>query len=304
MAVGITTRNRPASLRRCVKSLSLISDVIDEIIVGDDASEVPAQEQLSGQVPPELAAVTKVVRPAEKAGYIVARNSIVGSASCQFVLLLDDDACLLDGQSIKRALELISNGGHVGAVAFAQANANGEPWPETMQPSTAQYACYVPSFIGFAHLLRRDVFLRLGGYRSAFYFYGEEKEYCLRLLNAGFQVVYLPDARVAHLPDAAGRSSRTYLRYVVRNDCLGAVYNDPWWRLLWMVPARLMLYFRMRRGWQVEDPGGFLWVVREFAGQLPSAWRQRQPVRRTTLKHWRELRRSAPAYDPSGVGVG
>ena len=44
---------------------------------------------------------------------------------------------------------------------------------------------YVASFIGFAHLLRRDVFLRLGGYRESFVFYGEEKDYCVRALAGG-----------------------------------------------------------------------------------------------------------------------
>jgi hypothetical protein len=42
----------------------------------------------------------------------------------------------------------------------------------------------VASFIGFAHLVRRDVFLALGGYREDFVYLGEEKEFCLRLLDA------------------------------------------------------------------------------------------------------------------------
>ena len=82
------------------------------------------------------------------------------------------------------------------------------------------------------------MFLALGGYRESFVFYGEEKEYCLRLLDRGYRVVYLPDALVVHAQDAGGRTPQRYLRYVTRNDCLNALYNEPLWRAAWLVPAR------------------------------------------------------------------
>jgi len=221
-------------------------------------------------------------------------------ASSDVVLLLDDDACLLDGSAVARAVRLIRRDPTVAAVAFAQANADGAPWPETMQPARAPYPCVVPAYIGFAHLVRRDVFLRLRGYRRTFFYHGEEKEYCLRLLDAGYRVVYLPDARVAHLPDPSGRSARDYIRYVIRNDCLTALYNDPWWRLVWTLPGRLVLYFRMRHGLRVTDPGGFVWVIRELVRLLPSVVPDRRPLDARTFRRWRELR-AAPPYEAPGV---
>jgi GT2 family glycosyltransferase len=166
-----------------------------------------------------------------------------------------------------------------------------------MQPSPGDDPCVVPSFIGFAHLLRRDLFLRLGGYREAFVFYGEEKEFCLRLIDAGHATVYLPDALVSHLPDAATRSRTRYLRFVSRNDCLNALYNDPFARMLWMVPARFALYFRMRRGWKIDDPGGAWWIAREIVRLLPRVWRERRPVSRATLDRWRSLRAHPEPYE-------
>ena len=59
-----------------------------------------------------------------------------------------------------------------------------------------------------------------------------------------------------HEPDQAGRSQQRYLRYVTRNDCLNALYNEPLSRLAWLLPARFALYFRMRRAWNVDDPVG------------------------------------------------
>ena len=63
----------------------------------------------------------------------------------------------------------------------------------------------------------------------------------------------------------SGRSQHAYLRFVVRNDCLNALYNDPLPRVLWMLPVRYVLYFRMRRGWRIRDPWGWIWIAREVA---------------------------------------
>lgn len=293
LSVGITTRNRPASLQRCVASLAHIEHLAPEILVFDDASEVPAVETLGPG--PRL----RVIRDDRGPGNIVGRNALVAAASGDVVLLLDDDAALLDGGSIEQAIEILVHDPQLAAVAFAQANEDGNPWPETMQPARGQSPRYVAAFIGFAHLLNRRVFLELGGYRERLVFYGEEKEYCLRLLDRGYRVVYLPDALVVHAQDAAGRTSQRYLRYVTRNDCLNALYNEPVWRLLWLLPGRIALYFKMRSQWRVNDPGGLRWILSELVTNGGAALRLRQPVSRRTLAAWRNLRDGSVPYPPS-----
>src|SRR5262249_43827876 len=157
---------------------------------------------------------------------------------------------------------------------------DGGPWEARMQPAAVHYACLVPSFIGFAHLLRRRIFLELGGYDEAFHFYGEEKSYCLRLIGAGFDVVYLPHARVVHAPHSAGRSTSKYVRYVIRNDCLGAMRNEPLPLAAVSVPFRLGRYLTMRRA--VDDRGGLRWIVGDLVSRLPDVRRTRRPVRWST----------------------
>jgi len=293
LTVGITTRNRPASLQRCVDSLRHLDELAPEILVFDDASEIPAADALTAG--PRV----RIIRDERGPGCIVGRNALVRAASAKLVLLLDDDAALLDGASVERAIAIADRDAQVAAVAFAQANADGTAWPETMQPGRGQSPRYVPTFIGFAHLINRDVFLSLGGYRESFVFYGEEKEYCLRLLEHGYRVVYLPDALVIHAQDAAGRSQQRYLRQVTRNDCLNALYNEPLWRAVWIVPARLGLYFRMRSRWGIEDPGGLSWILSELAANAGTALRSRKPVSGNTRMLWRRLRDDNPPYSPS-----
>ena len=295
ITVGIATRNRRASLLRCLASLALINDLIEEVLVVDDTSDVPLGD-LTPYAPPNLAGKMHVIAQPGRQGPIVARNATVRLARTECVLLMDDDAYVIDAGAIRRGVELLMAHRDVGAVAFAQAEADGTAWPAAMQPSLATRTCCVPAYIGFAHLLRRSVFLELGGYLEPLHFYGEEKDYCLRLLNAGFTVVYVPEARVAHVPDQSGRSPARYLRYVIRNDCLSALYNEPLPLPLATVPLRLLRYAAMRRHGGVQDEGGLRWILGELAAAFPSACRDRRPVAWRTFMRWRRLRASTPPF--------
>jgi GT2 family glycosyltransferase len=295
ITVGIATRNRRQSLVRCLTSLALIDAIVDEIVVVDDTSDVPLGD-LSAEVPAEVAGKLRVIVQPDRQGPIVGRNTTVRVARNEYVLLLDDDAFVIDAEAIRRGVDILHRHPAVGALAFAQAEASGAAWPAAMQPALVTRVCYVPAYIGFAHLLRRSVFLELGGYLEPLHFYGEEKDYCLRLLDAGYGVVYVPDARVAHVPDQSGRSPSRYLRYVIRNDCLSALYNEPLPLPLATVPIRLARYLSMRRHGGVSDPGGLGWIVRELLQALPAAFRDRRPVTWRTFLRWRKLQMSPPPF--------
>lgn len=297
LSVGITTRNRPKSLRRCVASLDRLADLLTDILVVDDSSDIPLEPVLD-DLPTRLRTKLTLIRQPAREGYIVARNTIVARAHSEVVLLMDDDAFLLDDGGVRRALDLMAGHSKIGALACALAHEDGSPWPSAMQPSPAGYVSYVPAYIGFAHLVRRRLFLDLGGYRELFHFYGEEKDYCLRVINAGYHVIYDPQALVAHVVDPSGRSEIRYVRYVIRNDCLSALYNEPLPLPLLTVPLRLCRYGKMRRHRGVRDPGGLRWIVAEVYRALPRVISERRPVRWASLRRWRRLRRVWPAFRP------
>ncbi|HKO97116.1 MAG TPA: glycosyltransferase [Pyrinomonadaceae bacterium] len=296
ITVGISTRDRFESLVRCVESIRLISDLVEEVIVVDDCSNVPVEPELRQRLGQNFPVRLRVVRHDVNYGPIVARNTLAQIASQEFLLSLDDDAVLLERQGILTGLKLLSSDKSIGAIAFAQANESGEPWPKLAQPGPVDYRCYVSAYIGFAVLIRRDTFLSLGGYRSLFYYYGEEKEYCLRMLEAGVRVVYLPEALVAHIPDPSGRSAQKYLRYVIRNDCLGAIYNHPFPLVLGYVASRFYAYFSMKRNMKLEDPGGFAWIVKELFSNFPRLRKERVPLSWSTFRKWKQIRTVWPPY--------
>jgi len=294
LTVGIATRDRPGPLARLLASLRPLAGELERVIVVDDGSSVDVRPALEA-AGPELGPRVTLVQPGA-IGMAAARNLVAELAATPYVLNLDDDVVIPGRAPLAEAVRVMDGDAKVGAVAFAQADAAGNAWPEGTQAARADYPCLARTFIGFAHLLRRDTYLALGGLRATLGIYGEEREFCLRLMDAGFHVVYLPHALVPHLVDPSGRDMRRYLRLTTRNDALAAVQTDPLALLPLTFAMRLLRYFPMRRGWAVDDPGGFVRVVREVAALLPAAWRERTPVRLSTLARWRAIGRTPPPY--------
>lgn len=303
ITVGVTTRNRPAALERCVRSLSCITDIVDRAIVVDDESEPPIDAGALTRAASAAGVSIDVVRVATRRGTAAGKNLIAHRARTPYVLSLDDDAFLVGDRAVRDALHVMQQDASVAAVAFAQCDEQGRKRPAAQQPAPASAPCLVPAFIGFACLIARDRLLEIGGYRELFIIHGEEREVCLRWLDRGLHVVYLPDALVAHVADTGNRDVRSYVRHVMRNDCLATLYNDPLPRALCVVPYKLWSYTRMRAGIAGGDPGGLLWMLRELARHAPRVLKERHPVSWRTLREWKRLRASPPPYGTSSVAA-
>ena len=113
----------------------------------------------------------------------------------------------------------------VAAVAFAQADEHANRRQASQQPAAGDVACYVPSFVGFACLIGDPCLLEVGGYRDEFIIH-EERELCLRWLDRAGVSSTSPTRR-SHVADSANRDVRTYIRHVIRNDCLNALCSEP-----------------------------------------------------------------------------
>jgi GT2 family glycosyltransferase len=287
VTVSVCTRNRPDALLRCLHSLALAAPLIREAIVLDDGSTEPARERAQPAL--RTALPVRWLRNETGRGVAAGRNTVAREAASEWLLNLDDDAFLLDAEALRQAVAVLRADPTVGAIAFSQADGDGTPWPAAAQPAAADAPCVVAAFTGYGCLLRRDAFLAAGGFLEPMEINGEEKDLCLRLLDAGYRVVYLPGARVGHLAAATGRDPRRYLHQIVRNEVLSAAHSVP--APLWpaLALSRLLRYFPMRRGWGIHDPGGLAVVVGVILRRLPGVLRRRRPVRWSTLRAWRAL---------------
>lgn len=296
ITVGICTRDRQASLLRCLRSLRHAEGLIERVFVADDASATPVEPAIRAELGDD-ARVT-VLRVETPIGPTAGRNRISRQTATPFILCLDDDAALLPGSAVADALAVLRADPSVAAVAFAQADEAGTLYPPGAQPSAATEPALVRTFIGFAHLIRAQAVAAAGGYREILGILGEERELTLRLLDAGYRVVYLPHAPVAHLADPSGRDPKRFLYLTVRNDALSGLLNEPLPVALGMLVPRLLRYFPMRRHWGGEDPGGFRRIVRALAEAAPRVRRERRPVRWSTLRTWMAMKDSLPYRGP------
>ncbi len=296
LTVGISTRNRFETLARCVRSIALISDSVDEIVIIDDASDSPVEIPLRQLLGEHFPVKIRVLRHDKNTGPAIARNLICKTATSEFVLNLDDDAFVLDTGGVQRAAEVMMQDDRVAVIAFAQANADGMLWADYIQPAPVKYPCWVPTFTGYGYMVRRETYLSLGGFRDEYFYMGEEKELCLRLLDAGHKVVYLPESRVGHMAVSAERDQGRFVGLTVRNGCWTSFYDEPFLMMFATVPFRLLGYFRMNRGLKSRDVYGFRWVLKELYESFPRVWRERRPVKWSTIRQWRRLRKDWPRY--------
>lgn len=298
LTVGVCTRDRPEALLRCLRSLAHVEGEVDRVVVVDDGSAEPVD---AGALRREtgLGERLEVLREPAPAGPARGRNRIAERARTPWLLFMDDDAVLLSASAVRQGVQVLERDPAVGAIAFPQADEAGRRLPPGAQPSAATRPSLVQTFIGFAHLMRREALGEVGGFRELLEINGEERELSLRLLDAGWRVVYLPDAPVAHLAASTGRADpRRLLLLHVRNDVFTALLDEPLPLALASAPVRLARYFRMRRGWGVDDPGGFRRIVGAVAGAAPRLLRERTPVRWATIREWRRLRASPPYEAP------
>ncbi len=300
LTVGVCTLGRLDSLVRCIHSLRPMEPLVEAVIVVDDAALPPVALPLRSALGYDLPPGFLVIRNDERKSLAAGRNAIARAARTPYVLNLDDDALVVDARAIESAVEVLDADASVAAVALAQGDAEGHPFPPESQPSPVDHPAQIASFVGYGHVLRREAMLAVGGFREEIGINGEEKELSLRLLDAGWRVVYLPDAVVGHLADMAGRDRRRYLHQTVRNDVLGAAFTFPLPLAAPAALARLLRYFRMRQAWDVDDPGGFREIVRGLRTEVPRALRHRTPVKWSTLRKWRALVRHPVPYEVPG----
>ena len=230
----ITTRNRRGELRTALTSV-FAQSVPLEVIVIDDGSGDGTSEMVREYFPG-----ARLIRHERSRGLIVRRNEGVHAASTNIVVSIDDDAAFSSRDIVRQTVSDF-NHDRIGAVAMPYIDVNRGPEVRQRAPESA--AIYVTDrFIGTAHALRRDVFVRVGGYRDDLVHQGEEGDYCVRMLERGF-VVRLGNAEPIHHYESARRDFSRMDYFGARNALLFVWQNVPMPYLMWHLPvvaARLM----------------------------------------------------------------
>jgi GT2 family glycosyltransferase len=277
LLVGIVTRNRAALVSRAIESALAQRQISARVAVIDDGS----QDETSGLSArfPSVEWLTKT----KPEGYMAARNYWMKDASAKYFVSLDDDAWFLAGDELETAVSFMEQNPRVGAIAFDILS------PDRPQPQERAGPEKVSSFIGCGHLLRLSAVREVGGYDELPGSYGaEEKDLCLRLMDASYDVVRLGGVHVWHEKTLVARELTEQIKSGVCNDLVMAVRRTP---LLLLPPAMVMKFYRhirfgVRKGLLHPVLGG-IWM---FLRYVPKSLASRHAVRTSTLRAFMQLR--------------
>jgi GT2 family glycosyltransferase len=255
-----------------------------EIIVFDDGSQDGTSEMVRREFPS-----VHIESDGESRGYIVRRNELAQLAVSPIVFSLDDDAVFSTPHVVADTLRNFSDP-QIGAVAIPMCNVlqDSVVHQRATQASTVEV---LASYIGTAHAIRRDLFLRLGGYRSQWVHQGEESDFCVRLLEAGYVVRAGTSDKIHHF-ESPNRSIRRMDLYGRRNDILFAWHNCP----AKYLPGRLAAstvsgcLFGLRMGRPLRMASGLFWG---FASSV-KYYSHRRPVSEETYRIFRYLVHNRP----------
>lgn len=220
--IVIATRNRQELLHRPILS-ALNQSIPVEVIVVDDGST----DQTANMVRTKFPRV-QLVRHEDSHGYIVRRNEAAKLASTPVIFSIDDDAEFSSPRVVEQTLAEFEHP-RIGAVAIPCTDVRKDlMFRQGVANEPGLFV--IDSFVGTAHAVLRDVFIHIGGYRDNLVHQGEERDFCLRMLNRGW-VVRLGNADPIRHYESPNRDVRRMDHYGRRNDVLFAWQNVPASRL-------------------------------------------------------------------------
>ncbi|HEY0321714.1 MAG TPA: glycosyltransferase [Pyrinomonadaceae bacterium] len=275
--IGITTKNRALILPKAIESALAQDYPYKEVAVFDDAS-TDKTEGLRDSFPQ-----VRWYRAEETQGITRARNRLMSETDADFYFSLDDDAWFIKGDEISVGVKLLEEQPEVAALAYDILS----PDKPELSERSAPYRTHM--YIGCGHLLRLSAARELEYYTPSPGFYGsEEKDLCVRLLDSGYEVMFLPGVHVWHDKAMLARSLPAQHASGVCNDFVFAFRRCPFPMVLWCLPGKAVSHLRFAIGHGFIKPcleGMFL-----FLKSLHSVAATREPVSPLAFREF--LRRS------------
>lgn len=272
--------------------------VTKQIIVVDSASSDGSPEMVAQQFPQ-----VELIACSENVGFPQGNNIGLAQANGRFILLLNPDTIVHVGALAKIMVYLQENE-RVGAVGAQLLNSDGSvqssrrrfptlwtalfesTWLQPYAPKAILRHYYVEDVadeetavvdwvMGACLMTRQEVVAQVGGLDEAYFMYSEELDYCRRIQQAGWQVVYYPEAKVTHLHGKSSEQAVTQ-RHINFNRAKLRYFRKYHGRL---AAGLLRLFLLKSYGWQL--------VLEGMKGVLG----HKRPLRWQRVRaYWRVLR--------------
>lgn len=241
ISIIIITRNRQKLLKQCLNSLAGAFDSDYEIIVVDNASQDKTVEMLK-----DFKNIT-LIKNQKNLGVAPARNVGLRKARGKFIILLDDDTLIKRRGSFLKIIDFMKKHKKVAMAGPKLLYPDGQIQESARQfptlrailwrgtflhklfPNISFYKNYILKnfnrseiqevdwVIGACQIIRKDILNKIGLLDEKYFFGYEDIDFCFRIKQAGFKVIYYPFTKVVHYykrESAKGIINRAKLEHI------------------------------------------------------------------------------------------
>lgn len=232
VSVVILTWNSVPAIETCLASLPAGLTVSHEVIVVDNGSQDRTVALLNSRFPH-----VRIIANQKNRGVAPARNQGLRCAQGEYVLILDDDT-IIHPNALDRLVQVLDARPEVGLCGPKLIDADGQlclscrlfptladklgrRFPSALTRKAARQAELadwahdtlrpVDYVIGACQLIRRRALDEVGLLDERIFYGPEDVDLCLRMYQAGWQVVYQPAAVVTHAEQRLARSALSRL---------------------------------------------------------------------------------------------
>lgn len=229
LSIVIVEWNTIDLLRDCLRSVYDNCGGIDiEVIVVDNASVDGSPEMVEAEFPQVIQ-----IRNTDNRGFAAANNQGFELCTGRHILLLNSDTYVL-GNVLKQSVSYLDANPNVGAMGCRVLNPDRtmqrtcSMWPRLLDlffMSSGLWKLKRPRVFGryqMTHwqrnterdvevisgcylMLRRSVLEQVGPLDEDFFFFGEETDWCRRMRDAGWRLMFAPVGEIVHYGSASAR---------------------------------------------------------------------------------------------------
>ena len=230
LSVIVVSYNTRQLLDDCLASLFSAESPAGgmEVVVVDNASADGSVAMVAAKYPRVV-----LLSCQDNLGFSAANNRGSAAASGDYLLFLNSDT-VVGKTSLTEPMDYMRRNPQTGALTVRLVYPNGErdpdnhrgfptPWNalchftglSRLFPNDPRFNGYfrsyedftavhaVPVIAGSYMMMPRSLDRRLGGWDETYFFYGEDIDYCYRIHQAGFEIIYYPSVEVLHYKGAS-----------------------------------------------------------------------------------------------------
>lgn len=285
----LITYHRETSVSNCLRSISEQENLplASEVIIIDNAGNTQLDISI---IPPQIS--VRIERSTVNLGVAGGRNLGMKYAQGDYYVFIDDDAIWHSPNDVAMLIDYFEQNPTCAALAVKSLDSTGDiripelPFPNKKQGLQAVNPTEVAYYYGVGHALRASSVQQVGCYPEHFFYAAEEIDLSLRLVDAGFKIVYLPSVAVYHFKAQAGRTAvgTEYWRRNALNKMRVA-----WRHLPFPYPLTTMLVWSVALLVKTRNLFALLSVLNTLKLERRELARSRTPIKSTTVNYLRQI---------------